>query len=334
MNKPDTPNSLTLLTVDHLEVIIPTPRGPVHAVDDVSFALERGKTLGLVGESGCGKSMLCRAILGLLPREALLAPHALIRFDGQILNRLPERALSKIRGRDIAMVFQDPMTSLNPVMKIGRQVAEPLVHHMGMKSGEALDNAVELMRSVGIANPEQRLRQYPHQLSGGLRQRVAIATSIACEPKLLIADEPTTALDVTVQAEILDLLDHLRSAKQMAMILVTHDLGVAAGRTQSIAVMYGGKIVETAATPALFAGMRVPYTRALFDSIPRLQNPPHTMLATIEGQPPNLIDPPGGCRFAPRCARAQNRCFDEQPPLLPQDPHSHRIACWFPLNAT
>ena len=320
-----------LLWVNRLGVRIPTPRGPLNPVEDVSFILERGETLGLVGESGCGKTVLCRALLGLLPTAATLSKDAEIIFDGQALNLLPDRTLNRIRGREIAMIFQDPMTALNPVMSVGRQIAEPLVHHFGMPRDESMAKAIRLMASVGIPNPDHRARQYPHQLSGGLRQRAAIAMALACEPKLLIADEPTTALDATIQADILDLLNDLQGEKHMAMILVTHDLGMAAGRTRNIAVMYAGKIVETATTGELLANMRMPYTRALFDAIPRLENPTHTVLNTIDGQPPNLIDPPTGCRFAPRCWRASAKCRVEAPLLLPDDPAAHRTACWHPL---
>lgn len=318
--------------VNRLRVRIPTDRGPVCPVDGVSFTLERGKTLGLVGESGCGKTVLCRAILGLLPKGTMLSKDAEIIFDGQLLNRLPERGLNKIRGREVAMIFQDPMTALNPVMTVGRQLSEPLVHHLGMTAKDAKRKATQLMAATGIPNAEQRARLYPHQLSGGLRQRIAIAMALACEPRLLIADEPTTALDATIQADILDLLSFLHNEKRMAMILITHDLRMAAARTQNIAVMYAGKIVETATTGELFANMRMPYTRALFNAIPRIGNPTHRVLKTIVGQPPNPIDPPQGCRFSPRCLYASLKCKAEEPPLLPEDPLAHRTACWHPLT--
>jgi len=230
------------------------------------------------------------------------------------------------------MVFQDPMTALNPVMTIGRQIAEPLVHHLGMRCKPALKKSVELMTSVGIPRPRMRINQYPHQLSGGLRQRVAIAIALSCNPKLLIADEPTTALDVTVQAGILDLLDQLRKEKNMAVILVTHDLGVAAQRCQDIAVMYAGKLVETAPATSLFSQMKMPYTQALFESLPRLENPVHSILDTINGQPPNLMSQPMGCGFAPRCTYRRNRCREKEPALWPKDGTPHRAACWYPLT--
>lgn len=317
--------------MDQLRVYIPTARGVVHAVDGVSFSLERGKTLGIVGESGCGKSILCKSIPGLLPKGTLVSKDSKIVFNGRQLNRCTNRELNKIRGRDIAMIFQDPMTALNPVMTIGRQIAEPLMHHLGMTYKDALKQAVELMASTGIAKPETRLSQYPHQLSGGLRQRVVIAMALSCNPKLLIADEPTTALDVTVQAEILDLLNHFRKVKNMAMILITHDLGLAAARCQDIAVMYAGKFVETAPANSLFSRIKMPYTRALFDSLPQMENPVHTTLNTINGQPPNLILPLKGCCFAPRCAYGTKKCYEKTPILYPKNSKTHRWACWHPL---
>ncbi len=328
-NSTDSPG---FFSINQLQVKIPTLRGVVNAVEGVSFSLEKGKALGIVGESGCGKSILCKSILGLLPKGALVSNESKIVFKGQVLNHLSNNELNKIRGREIAMVFQDPMTSLNPVMTIGKQIAEPLVHHLGMGIKNAMKKSEELMESVGIPEPLMRLKQYPHQLSGGLRQRVAIAMALSCKPKLLIADEPTTALDVTVQAGILDLLDRLRREKNMAIILVTHDLGVAAARCQDIAVMYAGKLVEMAATKALFSHMKMPYTRALFDSLPRLDNPVHSTLDTINGQPPNLIFPSKGCCFAPRCTHSAKICYEKDPPLSSKDKTPHMSACWHPLK--
>ncbi len=321
----------SLLSVENLYAHLPTSRGVVRAVDGVSFSVEQGRTMGVVGESGSGKSIMCRALLGLLPPGAVMPGKARIRFDGRDLAGLSEKSLRRVRGKEIAMIFQDPMTSLNPVMTVGGQVAESLRHHLKTKRKEARERAVELLRIVGVPTPERRAGQYPHQLSGGLRQRVAIAIALACEPKLLIADEPTTALDVTVQADILDLLEKEQSRRDMAMILITHDLGVAASRTHEIAVMYAGKIVERSTTSELFRDTRMPYTRSLMDAIPRLADPPHTRLKTITGQPPDLIHPPGGCRFAPRCRIAEPRCREKEPALVGQNGSSHRFACWRPI---
>lgn len=321
-----------LLTVENLQTHIHTDRGIVRAVDGVSFMLCQGKTLGIVGESGSGKSVLCRTLLGLLPHTAVVPDYSRISFNGHNLGRLSEKEFRRIRGQDIAMIFQDPMSSLNPVIKVGKQISETLTYHLGMKRRPARERAVELMRSVGIPMPEQRVDHYPHQLSGGMRQRVAIAIALACEPKLLIADEPTTALDVTVQAEILDMLTRRQSERNMTMILITHDMGVAAGRANEIIVMYAGKVVEQAPASELFFNMRMPYTRALMNSIPRLENPPHTTLNSINGQPPNLIAPPRGCCFAPRCSRVQARCFEAEPPLASDSRADHFFACWYPFG--
>ncbi len=321
-----------MLTVRNLHTFVPTTKGQAHAVDGVSFVLEPGKTLGVVGESGCGKTMTAYSIMSLLPRGAVMSPETTIEFLGQNLVGLPRPQLRRILGKNIAMIFQDPMTSLNPVMKIGQQISEVLVHHLQMDKQTARDRATELLKQVGVPMAGRRFNQYPHQLSGGLRQRVAIAIALACEPQLLIADEPTTALDVTVQAQILDLLAKLQEKTRMAMMLISHDLGVVAGRTHETAVMYAGKIVEQAATDELFNHICMPYTRALMDAIPRLANPPHTTLQTIGGQPPDLIDPRPGCRFAPRCTRARERCRQQEPVLRNIQEPNHRLACWYPLE--
>lgn len=327
-----TPSDRNLLTVENLSVHLQCQRGTVRAVDRVSFALERGKTLAIVGESGSGKSMLCRAIMGLLPGRAALPGQGRIIFDGRDLGKLPHKELNSIRGREIGVVLQNPMSSLNPVMKIGSQIAEPLRYHMGMSTAKARERAIALLAAVGIPKPTDRLACYPHQLSGGMRQRVAIAIALACDPQLLIADEPTTALDVTVQAEILNLLGRMQKERNMAMILVTHDLGVVAGRSHETAVMYGGRIVEQAPTVALFDRMRMRYTRSLFDAIPRLDDPSHRALTAIGGQPPDLAATPAGCRFAPRCRRAEEQCHAEEPPLVSDEQGDHRYACWFPCD--
>ena len=319
-----------LLRVENLRVHLPTERGIVRAVDGVTFELKNGKTLAIVGESGCGKSILCRTILGLLPRTAILAEDARIFYGGENIIGLSEKAYNKIRAMEIAMIFQDPLSFLNPVMTIAKQITETLIFHKGMIKGEARHLSIELMQSVGVPSPEQRSDHYPHQLSGGIRQRVAIAIALACEPKLLIADEPTTALDVTVQRDILDLLRRLQSEREMAMILVTHDLNIAASQAHEIAVMYAGKIVEQAPAATLFENMHMPYTRALTDSIPRLDCKPHTLLNTINGQPPNLVKSISGCAFAQRCSRARNKCYSEPPLLLPGPEPRHLVACWYP----
>jgi oligopeptide/dipeptide ABC transporter ATP-binding protein len=321
----------TLLEVENLRTGFVTPMGLVKAVDDVSLSLERGKTLGVVGESGSGKSVLSRSIMGLLPRRNVQRS-GVVRFEGEELTNLPEEALRSRWGTDMAMVFQDPMTSLNPVVKIGRQLTEGLDVHFGLGKDEASAIALELLRSVGIPEPEKRLKQYPFELSGGMRQRVTIAIALVCGPKLLFADEPTTALDVTVQAQILNLLNDQQHERHMAMILVTHDLGVVAGRTDDIAVMYAGRIVEQAPTRTLFAEMRMPYTEALLKSIPKLDEPSHTRLQIIGGRPPDLITPPPGCRFAPRCPYAQQRCTEEEPPLIEAETPGHLYRCWYPVG--
>jgi peptide/nickel transport system ATP-binding protein len=309
-----------------------TPRGIVRAVDGVSLSLERGRTLGIVGESGCGKSVLSRSILGLLPRRTLAQAGGQILFEGRDLRAMSEEELRSVRGPGIAMIFQDPMTALNPVMKIGAQIAEPLRYHFGLSKRVARNQAIELLGQVGIPSPHRRVDEYPGQLSGGMRQRVMIAIALSCEPKLLIADEPTTALDVTVQAQILDLLQSLQAERDMAMILITHDLSVVGSRADDIAVMYAGKIVEYAPARALFAAPRMPYTEALLRSSPRLEDPSHTRLKAIAGRPPDLVDPPPGCRFHPRCERAGRRCREEEPALVPDVELDHTYRCWYPVG--
>jgi peptide/nickel transport system ATP-binding protein len=316
-----------LLQVCDLCVEFRTERGPLRAVDGVSFQLETGRTLGIVGESGCGKTVLSRSLLRLNPVAS-----GRVLLDGRDLVTMEEAELRAVRGRDLSIVFQDPMTSLNPVLTIGAQIAETLTHHLGMGRRAARTRARELLAAVGIPSPDSRLGEYPHQLSGGMRQRVTIAMALACEPRLLIADEPTTALDVTVQAQILDLLKQQQRERGMAMILVSHDLGVVAGRTDEIAVMYAGRIVERAPTRELFARTRMPYTQALLRAIPRLEQASHTRLLAIGGRPPDLVSPPPGCRFAPRCGRAQERCRDEEPPLQPDSAPFHDYACWYPVE--
>jgi peptide/nickel transport system ATP-binding protein len=318
-----------LLSIEGVSVSLPTPRGLLHAVDGVDLALPAGQTLGVVGESGCGKTMLSRAILQLLPKRATLGGR--VMFNGRDLATLPREELRRLRGPELAVVFQDPMTSLNPVLTIGTQIVETLQAHLGKDTASATRRATELLAEVGIPAPEQRLRQYPHQLSGGMRQRVAIAIALSCEPKLLIADEPTTALDVTVQAQILDLLAREQRRRQMAMILITHDLGVVAGRTDEVAVMYAGRVVERAPTPRLFAHMRMPYTEALLAAIPKLDAAPHTRLPAIAGRPPDPTRPLPGCSFAPRCKYADRVCESTKPGLGDPEGAGALFACWHPL---
>lgn len=320
-----------LLSVQDLVTTIASDHGIVRAVNHISLDLHTGKSLGIVGESGSGKSILAKSIIKLLPKNAHVSSKSRIYFDGLELNQMSSMALNTVRGPGIAMIFQDPISSLNPVMTIGHQIAESLIHHFGMKKNKAWNRSVELLKSVGIPNPGQRARQYPHQLSGGMCQRVAIAIALACEPKIIIADEPTTALDVTVQAEILDLLAQRQTEKKMSMILITHDLGVVAGRTDDIVVMYAGRIVEQAPAKQLFSTMRMPYTQALMNSIPRLENRPHTTLNSIEGQSPDLTNLPRGCSFAPRCPRVRKRCTRKAPPLSFDSMKDHLFACWYPV---
>ena len=318
------------LEVDNLSTHIKLSRSTVQAVGNVSLVLDTHETVGLVGESGAGKSMLGLSVLGLLPNGGHIIEGS-IKLGGRELVGLRTPELRRLRGNEVAMIFQDSMSSLNPTKTIGEQVAEPVRLHRDASKKEALDRALEVLELVGLPHPRERLAYYPHQLSGGLRQRVMIAIALACEPKVLLADEPTTALDVTIQAQILRLLDDLRDRLGMATLLVTHDMGVVAGRTSRINVMYAGRIVESAETHRLFTGMRHPYTQALLGSIPRLEQDTTKPLVSIPGLPPDLTNPPPGCRFAPRCGRATDRCRAEEPPLQGEDP-SHLFACWHPVD--
>jgi len=319
-----------LLAIENVSVELPTPRGVLRAVHNVSLGLAAGRTLGIVGESGSGKTMLSRAVAQLLPRQAALSGRVL--FDGKNLAELAPEALRRLRGRSLAFVLQDPMTSLNPVLTVGQQITETLREHLGLDAPAAARRAVELLRSVGIPSAAERLAHYPHQFSGGMRQRVAIAIALSCEPKLLIADEPTTALDVTVQAQILDLLAREQRRRQMAMILITHDLAVVAGRTDEVAVMYAGRVVERAPTRSLFKAMRMPYTQALIAAIPKVDQPPHTPLRAISGLPPDPTRPSPGCAFAPRCHLSSAQCRGSAPPLSADGDSQHQFACWHPLG--
>ena len=321
----------TLLEVTDLQTSFATPRGDVKAVDGVSLTLGPGRTLGVVGESGSGKTVLARSIMGLLPKRGATRTGS-IRLEGREIGDLPPKELRSAWGRQMAMIFQDPMTSLNPVMKIGKQITEAIHEHLDVDRSHAREMAVSLLRSVRIPEPERRMKEYPHQLSGGMRQRVCIAVALACGPALLFADEPTTALDVTVQAQILDLLADQQRERHMAMILVSHDLGVVAGRTDEIMVMYGGRVVEHAPTRDLFKGVRMPYTEALLRSIPLLELPSHTRLEAIPGRPPDLVATPAGCNFAPRCRYVQPRCREEAPPLTAFEGTDHLYRCWYPCG--
>jgi peptide/nickel transport system ATP-binding protein len=331
LTRPDVDAGIHLLEVEDLKTHFLTAAGPVRAVDGVSFSLDRGRTLGVVGESGSGKTILARSIMGLLPtRNVHREGH--VRYEGTELAGLGPSTMRGLWGTEMAMVFQDPMTSLNPVMKVGKQITESLTHHLDMDRQEARETAIALLRSVGIPEPAQRVNEYPHQLSGGMRQRVMIAIALACGPRLLFADEPTTALDVTVQAQILDLLQAQQAERHMAMVLITHDLGVVAGRADDIAVMYAGKIVERAPTSVLFSSTRMPYTEALLKSIPKLEHRSHTRLEVIPGRPPNLVAPPKGCNFSPRCPYVQLKCLEEEPTLEAGAGSGHEFACWFPVG--
>jgi oligopeptide transport system ATP-binding protein len=320
-----------LLSVEDLRVEFTTSRGPVYAVNGVSFSISPGETLGLVGESGCGKSVTSLAVLGILARNGRVTSGR-AEFEGRNLIGLSDSQLRQIRGREIAMIFQDPMTSLNPVLTIGRQIREALETHLDMDKKAATARAAELIDQVGIPSAELRLKDYPHQFSGGMRQRAMIAMALACKPKLLIADEPTTALDVTIQAQILDLLRTLVRESDTALVLITHDLGVVAGMCERTAVMYGGMFVETGSTDQIFARPRHPYTLGLLTSIPRLDQTRTRKLQPIEGAPPHLTTPPAMCPFAPRCAYEVEQSRREVPQLVEIEP-GHRVACFNPVPA-
>ncbi|HEX4493354.1 MAG TPA: ABC transporter ATP-binding protein [Acidimicrobiia bacterium] len=327
----DAPLDGPLLEVHNVITHFKTGRGVVRAVDGVSFSLERGKTLGIVGESGSGKSVLSKSIMGLLPKRNVVRGGS-IKFEGREIGAATPREMQHYWGTEMSMVFQDPMTALNPVMRVGKQITESLRYHLDVSRDYAQETALTLLESVGIPEPQRRLREYSFQLSGGMRQRVMLAIALACGPKMLFADEPTTALDVTVQAQILDLLQTQQRERFMAMILVTHDLGVVAGRADDIAVMYAGKIVEKAPARTLFSQMRHPYTEALMKSIPKLALPSHSRLDSIAGRPPDLVHPPKGCNFAPRCPYAQARCHEEEPPLESRGTPGHEFACFYPVG--
>ena len=318
-----------LLRVQDLRVGFHTEQGKVRAVDGVSFDLEEGQTIGIVGESGSGKSVTAKALMNLLPSYAQVG--GTVDFDGRDVFAMAANREKHFWGVEMTMVFQDPMTSLNPVKKVGEQIAESLRVHLKKGRREALAEAGDLLEQVGIPEPGKRLTQYPHELSGGLRQRVVIAMALACSPRLLIADEPTTALDVTVQKHILDLLDDLRRARGMAMILITHDLGVVRGRADEVMVMYAGHTMEEAPTDTLFAEMRPPYPEALLETIPRIDTPSHTRLVPIPGRPPEVIDVLEGCPFAPRCRYSVTECLTDRPGLTSHGA-GHLCACHAPVG--
>ncbi len=316
-----------ILDVQGLETTFRTPDGVVHAVNGVSFGLLEGETLGVVGESGCGKSVTMLSVLKLIPTPPGKIEAGKAYFSGQDLLKMSTEEIRHVRGAQIGMIFQDPMTSLNPVLTIGRQLEEPLMLHIGMTKNQARDRAAELLTMVGIPNAKDRLSDFPHQYSGGMRQRVMIAMALACSPQILIADEPTTALDVTIQAQITDLVKRLRDELGMAIIWITHDLGVVASLAQRVVVMYGGFIIEEAPVRELYASPEHPYTIGLLGSLPRVDEQERGKLYSIEGQPPVLYHKPEACPFAPRCKWAIEHCWKENPPLMVVSPE-HRAACW------
>ena len=319
-----------LLVVKDLATTFHTPSGPLAAVGGVSFDLEQNETLGIVGESGSGKTVLSRTIMGLQPRTNVEVSGSVLLNGFEVVGA-SEKDKRDIWGLEVAMIFQDPMTSLNPVMRIGKQIDEILRVRLGMGRPAAKARAIELLDLVGIPSPTERYNVFPGELSGGMRQRVVIATALAGSPKLLMADEPTTGLDVTIQAQILNLLEELKEKMKMSVVLVTHDLGVVATRTSRIIVMYAGRIVEMGATRDVFAQHRMPYTRALLEGSPKVSNPSHTRLLAIPGRPPNLLNLPNGCSFAPRCSFATDRCHEERPELEAASAPGHTFACWNPL---
>jgi oligopeptide/dipeptide ABC transporter ATP-binding protein len=320
-----------LLEVKGLKVRFNTEDGIVRAVDGVDFELERGRVLGIVGESGSGKSVTALTILG-LTRGANAAFEGEVLYKDRNLIMEPESRLQDVRGAEIAMIFQDPMTSLNPVYRVGDQIVEAIVTHESISKQTARRRAVELLGQVGIPNPGQRISDYPHQFSGGMRQRAMIAMALSCNPDVLIADEPTTALDVTIQAQIIELIDHLKDEFNSAVILITHDLGVVADIADEIVVMYAGRIVERGPKRAVFYDPQMPYTWGLLGSIPRLDRPKAERLHSIEGQPPSLIHPPAGCKFRPRCPHAFDKCMEEPELANRVDDRTHLDRCWLSVE--
>jgi len=321
-------NHEIILKVDHLITAFDTEGGRIRAVDDVSFEVRKEQTLGIVGESGCGKSVTALSIMRLLPKPTGIIESGQIFFNTTDIAGLPAEKMHEIRGKRISMIFQEPMTSLNPVHRIGKQLGEVfLLHFPEMGESEIREQSVELLQKVGIPEPGQRMAEYPHQISGGMRQRVMIAVALACKPDILIADEPTTALDVTIQAQILDLIKKLQNETGMAVIFITHDLGVIAETCEDVVVMYAGKVAETASAIDLFKNPKHPYTRGLLDSIPRLETPRKSKLNIIEGMVPSLYELPSGCRFRNRCPHVMEVCATEPPPLI-QVGEDHFAACY------
>jgi oligopeptide transport system ATP-binding protein len=316
-----------LLDVQGLETQFITPDGVIHAVNGVSFSMDDHETIGLVGESGCGKSVTMLSVLRLIPTPPGKVAAGTALFNGHDLLKMSNDELRKVRGGQIAMVFQDPMTSFNPVLTIGRQISEPLETHQGLSHADSLKRAAGLLDMVGIPKAKDRLGDYPHQFSGGMRQRAMIAMALTCNPKLLIADEPTTALDVTIQAQIVDLVRQLRQEYGMAIIWITHDLGIIAGLAQRVIVMYGGFFIEEAPVKELYSHPQHPYTLGLLGSLPRLDMDNRQELVSIDGMPPVLRETPTYCPFAPRCRFVQEKCKHQNPPLLDVSPN-HRVACW------
>ncbi len=325
--------TIPVLEVENLSTVFATQDGAVHAVNGVSFDLRPGELLGVVGESGSGKSVTMMSLLKLLPMPPARIASGSVKLGGRDILTVSDAELREVRGGKVGFVFQDPMTSLNPVFTVGYQLMEPLREHMGLSKAEARRRAAELLGLVGIPSPEKRLEDYPHQFSGGMRQRVMIAIALACDPQVLIADEPTTALDVTIQAQILDLVKELRERLGMAIVWVTHDLGVVAGIADRVMVMYGGQVVEQAGVHALFEDPRHPYTRALLETLPDMDGGRSARLRSIPGQPPVLRDVPTACPFAPRCAHAFEQCHRANPPLEPVG-EGHLVSCWWDYART
>lgn len=310
-----------------LEVSFDTYAGEIHAVRGVSFHIDKGEAIAIVGESGCGKSVTAKSIMGLIPMPPGRIKNGKIIFNGRDITNYKRKQMETIRGSEMAMIFQDPMTSLSPTMLVGRQIAEGLVQHRKLSRKQALEKSVEMLRLVGIPNPERRANQYPHEFSGGMRQRVMIAIALACSPKLLIADEPTTALDVTIQAQILDLMKELKRGMDTSIIMITHDLGIVAGMAERVVVMYAGKVAESGRVEDIFKNPRHPYTWGLLKSIPRLDSGSKEELALITGTPPDLFSPPKGCSFAPRCRYSMKICGMAEPETT-QCSGGHEAACW------